>query len=469
MQNPEEMAVVQNSVNEAPKEQAPAMPLETLKNPDPKKMFIDVPEKPTQVGPEGIRFDFNYGCRIEVPVLETGEQWRIKLSDIETGNIIYETTIGGGVVQSSKKYFIPFKLEIWKADKLVLDHTINLKNKKVLVQIPVGTLGDALAWFPYVPQFQERHQCQLVCGMSDLMIPLFKDQYPNIDFQSLHQLNPSDFYATYRIGLFFDDWECTHQPVDFRYAGLHKTAAYILGVNPIEEPAKISFDAKERTIKGPYVCIAVQSSTQCKYWNQPGGWIEIVKWLKQKGYRVLCIDRDSTWGQGVTFTSIPHGAEDFTGPLPLAERAQLLKHADFFVGLSSGLSWLAWSVGTPVVMISGFTHPNNEFYTPYRIINYHTCNSCWNDPKHIFDHHDFFWCPRHKGTDRAFECTRLITPQHVKSVIERIPGFAGNVTVIESESKQEPSKPTESIVKKIGKAISAKSPPSSKGKLHIDR
>ena len=48
----------------------------------------------------------------------------------------------------------------------------------------------------------------------------------------------------------------------------------------------------------------------------------------------------------------------------------------------SGLSWLAWAVGTPVVMISGFTHPTNEFATPYRVINYHACNSCWNDVRH---------------------------------------------------------------------------------------
>jgi autotransporter strand-loop-strand O-heptosyltransferase len=284
----------------------------------------------------------------------------------------------------------------------------------------------------------ERTGCKLTCGMSEIMIPLFKESYPEINFQPLHQIDPKKFYASYRIGLFFDDWECTHQPVDFRYAGLHKTAAYILGVDPIEKPAKLHIPNQERLIKEPYVCIAVQSSTQCKYWNQPGGWIEIVKWLKSKGYRVLCIDRDAVWGQGVTFNSIPHGCEDFTGPLPLAQRAQLLMHAEFFVGLSSGLAWLAWTVGTPVVMISGFTHPNNEFYTPYRIINYHTCNSCWNDPKHIFDHHDFFWCPRHKGTDRAFECTRLITVAHVKSVIERLPNFPKDEVVIQNDVEAGP-------------------------------
>jgi len=57
------------------------------------------------------------------------------------------------------------------------------------------------------------------------------------------------------------------------------------------------------------------------------------------------------------------------------------------------------------------------------VINYHTCNSCWNDPAHRFDHKDFLWCPRHKDTPRQFECTRLITVEHVKSVIKTIPGF----------------------------------------------
>jgi hypothetical protein len=100
-----------------------------------------------------------------------------------------------------------------------------------------------------------------------------------------------------------------------------------------------------------------------------------------------------------------------------------VRAAEFFVGLSSGLSWLAWACGIPVVMISGFTHPTNEFATPYRIINFHTCNSCWNDPRHRFDHKDFLWCPRHKDTPRQFECTRLIAAEHVKSVIRTIPGF----------------------------------------------
>jgi len=120
---------------------------------------------------------------------------------------------------------------------------------------------------------------------------------------------------------------------------------------------------------------------------------------------------------------MPPGAEDQTGDRPLLERARWLKHAAFFIGLSSGLSWLAWAVGTKVVLISGFTHPNNEFATPYRVINYHVCNSCWNDRELVFEQGDFMRCPRHKGTPRQFECTRAITAEQVKATLRRVPGF----------------------------------------------
>jgi autotransporter strand-loop-strand O-heptosyltransferase len=74
-------------------------------------------------------------------------------------------------------------------------------------------------------------------------------------------------------------------------------------------------------------------------------------------------------------------------------------------------------------MVSGLSHPTTEFASPYRVINYHACNSCWEDPKVRFDHSDFLWCPRHKNTPRHFECTRLITATQVNATIERIPQF----------------------------------------------
>jgi autotransporter strand-loop-strand O-heptosyltransferase len=249
------------------------------------------------------------------------------------------------------------------------------------------------------------------------------DNYPDINFVTHEELVEKKlsetFYSTYSMGLFFDDKDNIWQPTDFRLVGLHRTAAYILGVDPAETPPRVSASDEGRPVEEPYVCIAVQSSSGCKMWLNPNGWHEVVAHLKSLGYRVICIDQKIVHGSGVLYTHIPHGVEDETGDRPLTERVRWLKHADAFVGLSSGLAWLAWSAGAPVVLISGFTHPTNEFTTPFRVINWHTCNSCWNDPAVRFKHDDFMWCPRHKDTPRHFECTKLITGKHVTAQIDR--------------------------------------------------
>ncbi len=387
---------------------------------------------PTQAGPKGIRFDFNDGCRVMLP--EGKHPWRVRLSDIDTGNILFETEIKAGRVNSTKRYFVRVRLQVWSNGESVLSHDYSAKDREVLVQLPVGTLGDPLGWFPYAVKFKEQHGCRLTCLMSDKLIPLLRNSYPDITFGTADQVKVERYYATYSIGLFFDDKDFVHQPCDFRHVGLHRTAGYILGVDPTEVAPRVTLDDDTRPVAEPYVCIAVQSTTQSKYWNNPSGWREIVAFLKEAGYRVICIDQKPTHGTGLIWNHIPNGAEDQTGDRPLQERARWLKYADFFVGLSSGLSWLAWAVRTPVVMISGFTHPTNEFETPYRVINYHTCNSCWNDVRHRFDHKDFMYCPRHKDTPRQFECMRFIATDQVKAAVQRIPRFEDRITARSAKS-----------------------------------
>ena len=378
-------------------------------------------EVPTQAGPDGLRFDFNFGARVLTP--EAGGPWRIRLLDLDTGNVLYETTIQKGGVTSSKRYYLRARIEVFRDDQMVLAHDYDCRDKEVLIQLPVGTLGDSLGWFPYAAKFQRARGCCLTVAMAEVLIPLLRDAYPEINFVTHEQVDPKRYYATYNIGLFFDDEERIHQPCDFRLVGLHRTAGYILGVDPAEEPPRIVPSSSDRPIPERYVCIATQSTTQGKYWNNPFGWREVVSFLKAEGYEVVCIDRAAVSGHGLIWNHLPNGVRDETGNRPLQERARWLMHADFFIGLSSGLAWLAWGAGIPVVMISGFTHPTNEFATPYRVINYHACNSCWNDVRVRFDHKDYLWCPRHKDTPRQFECTRLITAEQVKDVIRRIPGF----------------------------------------------
>lgn len=391
---------------------------------------------PVMQGDENIRFDFNEGCRVKLPALPCGDTWHIRLKDLDTGNILFERDrIKDAFVRSNKRWYVRFGIEVWKesekgslnaktANQPVFVHEYDAVERDVLIQFPIGTLGDTLAWMPYASRFANIRGARVTCALSSLILPLFKDAYPSIRFitheEVVEQSLAQTFYATYSLGLFFDDKDNDWQPTDFRFVGLHKTAAYILGVSPVEERAKITFPDEGRPLEEPYVCIAVQASSQCKYWNNPTGWSEVISWLKSHGYRVVCIDQKSVHGTGIIWNHIPFGVEDQTGNRPLAERARWLKHAAFFIGGSSGLAWLAWCAGTPVVMISGFTHPKNEFETPFRVVNWHTCNSCWNDPKERFDHHDFLWCPRHGNTSRQFECTRLITSEQVISKLKSI-------------------------------------------------
>jgi autotransporter strand-loop-strand O-heptosyltransferase len=391
-------------------------------------------DTPTQAGPEGIFFDFNQGCRVLLPPREHGS-WRARLRDLDTGNILFESENKGALLRSSKRWYVRFSIEVWSIEegqaepRLVLHHEYDAADREVLIQFPVGTLGDSIAWFSYAARFGERHPgCRVTCAVSPLIIPLLGDAYPDITFVTHDAVKPECYYATYSMGLFFGDVACELQPTDFRFVGLHRTAGYILGVDLEEKPPRLALPDDSRPLEEPYAIIAVQATSGAKYWNNPNGWREIVAFLKARGYRVICIDQKPVHGTGLMWTHIPHGVEDETGNKPLAERARWLKHASLFVGLASGLSWLAWAAGCPVVMISGFSHPTTEFTTPYRVINWHTCNSCWNDPKFSFDHKDFLWCPRHANTPRQFECTRLITAAQVMRVIETIPGFGAHVT-----------------------------------------
>jgi autotransporter strand-loop-strand O-heptosyltransferase len=396
-----------------------------------KSMYPPIAAVPTQLGAEGIRFDFNFGCRVVLPPRASGK-WRVRLQDSDTGNILFQAENQGASVSSRKRWYIRFRVDVWAVEeqaaqlpRLVFSHDFDLTNRNVVIQLPVGTLGDTLGWLSYCDRFASHHpNARVTLALSELIIPLVRDAYPNLELLTHEETKARGIaqraYATYNLGLFFDDIDCDYQPVDFRHVGLHRTAGYILGVDPAEEAPRLALADESRPIKERYVCIAVQASSGAKTWTNPHGWRAVVEFLKSSGFRVICVDQKPVNGHGLMWTHIPHGAEDMTG-MSLMETARWLRHATLFVGLSSGLSWLAWAARTTVVMISGYSLPSAEFSTPYRIINWHTCNGCWSDPALRFDHKDYLWCPRHAGTARQFECSRLITPEHVIGMLKRIP------------------------------------------------
>lgn len=382
---------------------------------DEKPTFIRPPQRFTQVTDNGIRYDFNLGLRMQFPA--KGGPWHYVVTDAESGALIGEGTAKYGEAwQSPKSFVIDYHVEINGTTAIDFDPT----GQTVIMQSPSGALGDSLAWVPKIERFRQKYNAKVYVEIPKAVADLLEPAYPHIHFctrEELEKLAPIS-YATVYIGLWFkgddDAHNCT--PFDHRLVGLQPAIAHLLNVDPCEDRPLLPDTPYSQWSSEPYAVISAQSTTLAKCWMNPTGWDEVIDHLKARGMRVVCIDRDRVAGR-VFFNHIPAGCEDMTGKLPLADRVDVLRGAKVFIGLPSGLSWLAWACRVPVVMISGFSAPWTEFSTPYRVQSRLACSHCWNDQRHLFDHFDWTWCPRHAGTPRQFECTRLITG---KMVIEQI-------------------------------------------------
>ena len=362
--------------------------------------------------PSGIKYDFRDGLRVMIPANMKGE-YIVTAYDAETHFIHFRTVLKPGEsANSRKRYYIPWRLVV-EGEGVTVDVTMDLKGKEVAIHYPKGGLGDLIAWFSYAEAFQQKYQCNLTCCLPSEYRDLFEPVYPNIKWATEFAWKSTPFYAVYHMGIFLPDNENDKQPLDFRMTGLHHNAANILGLPHKDMPPRV--DIGESPVTGKYVCIASRASARCKEWLNPSGWPAVVSWLKDHGYAVYDIDKDFIRDNDV----IPFGAIDMTGAKPLKDRAAVIKGAAAFIRTSSGLSWLAWCCGTPVVLISGWTLPITEFYTPYRVINWGVCHGCWNDPREEYDHTDSNYCPRHKGTGREGECSRGIP---AKQVIDALKG-----------------------------------------------
>jgi autotransporter strand-loop-strand O-heptosyltransferase len=202
--------------------------------------------------------------------------------------------------------------------------------------------------------------------------------------------------------------------------------------NPIYIKPIITTSELIRPIKNKYVVLGIHSTSQLKYWNHPDGvksqmdstyWNELSSMLRKLGYTPVTAERDELFGVPPFRNGLPSKANNKFG-VSLTDSINLLNHCEFYIGLSSGMSWLAHALGKKVVMISNFTEDWNEFDLSLpdyiRITNKSVCHGCWNrvNIDHAFKADDWYWCPKHQNTNRQFECHTSITPQMVIDQIQ---------------------------------------------------
>jgi autotransporter strand-loop-strand O-heptosyltransferase len=272
-----------------------------------------------------------------------------------------------------------------------------------IINFITQALGDNIAFSPYADVYQKKHGGKVYVRTK--WHGILQSNNPDVYFVDINH-NVENVTTAKDIQFYFRRGPIQKQicdQLDLEYTEI---------VPSIVKSSKYTFNKKKK-----YVCIAIQSTSQLKYWNNSNGWDKIVKYIKDRGYDVYCIDKDEVFGINGRWNRMPTGARNETGNYPIEYRIEQLRNCSFFIGISSGLSWLAWALNKKVVMISGCTDENNEFVKNcYRVINKDVCHGCLNDPtidnvKGIKS--GWLYCPRNKN----FECSKEISVDKVKDAI----------------------------------------------------
>jgi autotransporter strand-loop-strand O-heptosyltransferase len=336
---------------------------------------------------------------IEITGTSTSD-FRIEFYDGE--KLIHRDTIKcNHWIKLNREYYTNWRTVVYKDGEKVYDKFVQLENKRVYISFESSSLGDTIAWMPYVEEFRCLHNCEVI--VSTFKNFLFEKEYPMIEFVKPGTV-VNNLYAMYKIGWFYDS---NKEPELPNTIPLQKAATNILGLDYKEIKPKI-MSMYPGFSRHNLVTIATNSTSGCKFWTREN-WQEVINYLHNKGYEVT----------NVSLEDNPFDNCKVLVDKSMESTIECIEQSEFLIGLSSGLSWLAWALKVPVVMISNFTEADHEF-SCHRVTNTNVCHGCWNDPQYTFDKGDWDWCPVHKGTDRQFECHKEITPEMVIKEIKKL-------------------------------------------------
>jgi autotransporter strand-loop-strand O-heptosyltransferase len=330
----------------------------------------------------------------------------VEFIDQDSNSVVYTDNIKPQHwAGANRKYFTNWLINVRYEGKKIASHALDLEGKRVLLGFGSKSLGDTIAWFPYVEEFRKKHSCEV--HVSGFWNSLFREEYPE-----LHFIEPGEsvdgVYAVYEIGCFDDGLGVSHKE-DWRVIPMQKIATDILGLEYEEIRPKITVPDLPRTQKKDYVSISEFSTMQCKFWNHAGGWDLLVDEIKLMGLQVMSVSKEKTRLKKARRCNNK----------PIEETIRNIYHSKAFIGVGSGLSWLAWALGVPTVVVSGFSAAFCEFKdsdSVSRIINEDKCNGCFNDVEYYFDRGDWNWCPR----DEDYECSKSITTEQVLKGLKKV-------------------------------------------------
>ena len=347
------------------------------------------------------------------------KSYGVEFIDTKTNKTVYKTSITNNMwAKVNKKHFIPWNVKVidLSNNKLICDYNLNLKDKEVFIKLESKAIGDTIAWLPYVEEFRQHHNCQVIC--STFHNEWFAETYPNIKF-----IPPGVDISTsyrYKIGWFFKNniFDIDSHKFNPLSIPLQQTATDILGLPFKEIKPKLTLAQTPSPIKEKYVTISIQSTTQAKYWNHPTGWEQVVRHIQSKGYKVAIVDKHRTFGIPGFMNTSPEADYHFHGK-SLKEITSIINESQLHIGIGSGLSWLSWALNTPTMLISSFSKPYSEFTDCTRIYVDSPTSGYFNT--HKLDPSNWNWYPfkEIKSMEDWYEIEN-ITPDLVIENLDRI-------------------------------------------------
>lgn len=251
----------------------------------------------------------------------------------------------------SKQWYTDWFIKVTdENDNIVHSDRFLPKDKVIFIKMDAYALGDSIAWIPYIEQFRIINECTIIC--STFHNNLFAKSYPNIIFVKPNSVI-ENVYAQYYIGA--DNTEnILYAPIKVDRFPLQMVASSTLGLKWSEIKPNLTELCKfsERRIPNKYVTLSEFGSATKKEWRYNGGWQIIVDFLVNNGFQVVVISKEKSELKNVI---------NLSGDYPLSDRIIDIYHAEFHLGVSSGLSWLAWGLNTHVVMVSDTTPIWHEF------------------------------------------------------------------------------------------------------------
>jgi autotransporter strand-loop-strand O-heptosyltransferase len=296
-----------------------------------------------------------------------------------------------------KRNYTPEELVKYKENN---PNITNFENKTLLIHLDSFCLGDTICFSSFLDSFVEYHNPEF-CYVTTFFPHLLESTNPKYKFVGATEEVFLEIDKLINVGY---DKDNTYHTIN----GMQYAAKDTLFLPPNTQIGKPHVIKKDRVVKHNKITIGPESLKKIATWEKEK-WQEVVDKIVMSNFEVYNVSYENTL-ELKNVIGI-HGNDDINVSLSHILESRV------FIGLSSGLAWLAWAYDVPVVMIANFTKVQNEFDC-FRVWTPYVCHGCFNTYNNISSS-----CPLFKGTNRENECHKVITSEMVIDKVNQALSF----------------------------------------------